>query len=119
MHTIIGKLLKRSRNKKRETFNQKNSKNIISDQLRTESGLSEVIRQIIRNKLNRLQEEANEEKSPVQILLDQSNREQSFLDKTVGRSESFLERLIKVMKVESIHEDTQYQNNRKPKELSY
>eukprot|EP00091_Calanus_sinicus_P000212 TRINITY_DN10154_c0_g1_i2.p1 TRINITY_DN10154_c0_g1~~TRINITY_DN10154_c0_g1_i2.p1 ORF type:complete len:334 (-),score=77.83 TRINITY_DN10154_c0_g1_i2:465-1466(-) len=117
MHTVIENLLKRSHHKKRETFNQKNVKNILSKQLGTESGLSEIIKQIIRNKLNRLQEEAHEEKSPVQILLAQSGSEETFLDKTVGRSGSFLDRLIKVMKDESINEDAQFQNTRKPKEL--
>jgi len=113
MKTIIENLLKRSHHKKREIFHQINAKNIISDQLQTESGLNVVIKQIIRNKLKRLQEEAHEEKSAVQILLDQSNGEERFLDQTVGRTGSFLDRLIGVMNDEK--ENISLKKDRRPK----
>jgi len=117
MQKIIKNLLRRNHHKKREIL-QGNVRNIISNNLRTESGLNVVIKQIIRNKLKNLQEKANEEKSAVQILLDQSSREPNFLDQTVGRSETFLDKLINVMKKEDENTNTLIQQARKPKLLN-
>jgi len=118
MQKIIKNLLRRNHHKKREIL-QGNVRNIISNNLRTESGLNVVIKQIIRNKLKNLQEKANEEKSAVQILLDQSIREPNFLDQTVGRSETFLDKLINVMKKEGENKKTVTQQARKPKLLNF
>jgi len=118
MQKIIKNLLRRNYHKKREIL-QGNVRNIISNNLRTESGLNVVIKQIIRNKLKNLQEKANEEKSAVQILLDQSIREPNFLDQTVGRSETFLDKLINVMKKEGENKKTVTQQARKPKLLNF
>ena len=119
MQKIIENLLKRNHQKKREILHR-SPKRLISSKLRTESGLNVVIKQIIRNKLKKLQKSAHAEKSPVQILLDQSNSEQNFLDQTVGRSGSFLDRLINVMKEEGNTENTlsQQQLARRPKLLT-
>merc|ERR1719481_418463 len=119
MQKIIENLMKRNHQKKREIL-QRSPKRLISNKLRTESGLNVVIKQIIRNKLKKLQKSAHAEKSPVQILLDQSNSEQNFLDQTVGRSGSFLDRLINVMKEEGNTENTlsQQQLARRPKLLT-
>jgi len=117
MQTIIKHLLRRNHHKKREIL-QGNVRNIISNNLRTESGLNVVIKQIIRNKLKNLQEKAHEDKSAVQILLDQSIREPNFLDQTVGRSETFLDKLINVMKKEDENTNTLIQQVRKPKLLN-
>jgi len=118
MQKIIKNLLRRNYHKKREIL-QGNVRNIISNNLRTESGLNVVIKQIIRNKLKNLQEKANEEKSAVQILLDQSIREPNFLDQTVGRSETFLDKLINVMKKEEEKRKTVTQQARTPKLLNF
>jgi len=117
MQTIIKNLLKRNYHKKRAIL-KGNVRNIISDNLRTESGLNVVIKQIIRNKLKNLQEKAHEEKSAVQVLLDQSIREPNFLDQTVGRSETFLDKLINVMKKEDKNANRLIQQARKPKLLN-
>merc|ERR1719477_530559 len=117
MQKIVENLLKRNQHKKREIF-QRNVKNIISKNLRTESGLNVVIKQILRNKLKNLQEKAHGEKSAVQILLDKSSRSPNFLDQTVGRSETFLDKLINVMKKEDENINTVIQQARKPKVLN-
>merc|ERR1719369_1044228 len=118
MQKIIKNLLRKNHHKKREIL-QGNVRNIISNNLRTESGLNVVIKQIIRNKLKNLQEKAHGEKSAVQILLDQSSREPNFLDETVGRSETFLDKLINVMKKEEEKRKTVTQQARKPKLLNF
>jgi len=117
MQKIIKNLLRRNYHKKREIL-QGNVRNIISNNLRTESGLNVVIKQIIRNKLKNLQEKADGEKSAVQILLDQSIRESNFLDQTVGRSETFLDKLINVMKNEDQNTNTLIHQARRPKLLN-
>merc|ERR1719369_2519167 len=118
MQKIIKNLLSRNHHKKREIL-QGNVRNIISNNLRTESGLNVVIKQIIRNKLKNLQEKAHGDKSAVQILLDQSSREPNFLDQTVGRSETFLDKLINVMKKEEEKRKTVTQQARRPKLLNF
>merc|ERR1719369_1731711 len=118
LQKIIKNLLRRNHHKKREIL-QGNVRNIISNNLRTESGLNVVIKQIIRNKLKNLQEKVHGEQSAVQILLDQSSREPNFLDQTVGRSETFHDRLISVMKKEGEYKKTVTQQARKPKLLNF
>jgi len=87
--------------RKREILNSnKFSKEILSDRLRSQSGLNVIVKQLLRNKLKDLQHESKTEMSPVQRLLVQNDSKENFLDQTVGRSGSFLDRLINVMKEE-------------------
>ena len=94
--TLVEKLIR-----KREILNSnKFSKEILSDRLRSQSGLNVIVKQLLRNKLKDLQHESKTVMSPVQRLLVQNDSKENFLDQTVGRSGSFLDRLINVMKEE-------------------
>jgi len=116
---MIENLVKISNHKKREIIHQKPEQSNLSKNLRSKTGLYTIIKQIIRNKLKKLQEEAEVEKSPVQLLLEESSKEVNFLDNTVGRSGSFLDRLIETMKNENVGKTTEdIEEFRKPKGLT-
>ena len=116
---MIENLVKISNHKKREIIQQNPEQSILSKNLRSKTGLNTIIQQIIKNKLKKLQEEAEVEKSPVQLLLEESSKEVNFLDNTVGRSGSFLDRLIETMKNENVDKNNDnIEENRKQKGLT-
>ena len=75
-----------------EKLEQNEIKDILTEKVGTKSGLKEIIKQLIKNKLETLNVEISEEESPLELLLGSSERRETFI-KPTDRPASFLDRL--------------------------
>ena len=78
------------------------TKHLMENNQKKGSGLNTILKQLLRSRLEKSQKEQKQVKSVVQLISENSNNQESFLDKTSGRTGSFLDRLLDVMEEENI-----------------
>ena len=98
------------------------TKHLMENNQKKGSGLNTILKQLLRSRLEKSQKEQKQVKSVVQLISENSNNQESFLDKTSGRTGSFLDRLLDVMEEENIADNDSILNQndkdvlaRKPK----
>ena len=78
------------------------TKHLMENNQKKGSGLNTILKQLLRSRMEKSQKEQKQVKSVVQLISENSNNQESFLDKTAGRTGSFLDRLLAVMEEENI-----------------